>query len=229
MARSEPHRSGRRRLVLAGALALAVPFAVACNSLIGLSDFDKGQCAGARCPDEGGLIDQLVGEGGTDAPQDTGPDAVGADPVSWAQWPMPNYVEAGVGEPPPSPPLVGGDGGVVTDTITKLSWRSTLVPGTFKGTAADAECRKITVGGPWRAPKRIELVTLLDYSRSAPFVDTNSFSDLSLDTVWTTSQVRPFVVGSANPSYWVVNFGTGKVLPLSANTPARVLCVLAKQ
>jgi hypothetical protein len=227
MARSEARSSGRRRLVLAATLALAAPVTIACNSLIGLSDFEKGQCAGARCPDEGGLFDQLVNEGGTDAPRDTGPDALGADPVSWAQWPMPNYNDGGAGEPPSAPPLAaGGDGGLVIDTITNITWRSTLVPGTFKATAADPECRKIAVGGPWRAPKRIELVTLLDYSRSAPFVDTSRFLDLSLDTVWSTSEVRPFAPD--NPSYWVVNFGTGKVLPLTANTPARVLCVLAK-
>ena len=228
MAHFEPRSFGRQRLVFAATLALAAPVTIACNSLIGLSDFDKGQCAGARCPDEGGLIDQVVPEGGTDAPQDTGPDAVGAGPVSWAQWPMPHYGDGGAGEPMTSPPLVSGDGGLVTDTITKLTWRSTLVPGTFKASAADAECRKLA-GGPWRAPKRIELATLLDYSRAAPYVDTNSFTDLSLDTVWSTSEVRPFVAGSANQSYWVVNFGTGKVSPLSANTPARVLCVLAKQ
>jgi|GEM_PF-2716539 len=227
MARSES-RVSRRRVALGVAIALALPFGVACNSLIGLSDFEKGQCAGARCPDEGGFVDQLV-EGGTDAPLDAPPDAKGADPVSWAKWPMPNYidVEAGLpGQPMPTGSLTAG-AGIVVDNVTGLTWRSTPVDGTFAATDADAECRRIPVGAPWRAPKRIELVTLLDYSRATPFVDTNKFTNLSLDTVWSTSQVRPFVAGNPNQAYWVVNFGSGTVLPLVGTTKARVLCVQA--
>jgi hypothetical protein len=227
MARSEPSRCRSRRLALGATIALALPFGVACNSLIGLSDFEKGQCAGARCPDEGGLVDQLV-EGGTDAPVDALPDGKGADPVSWAKWRMPNYIDpdAGPGQPTTNGSLTAG-AEIVVDNLTGLTWRSMLVAGTFAEADVEAECRKIT-GGPWRAPKRIELVTLLDYSRTSPFVDTTKFIDLSLDTVWTTSEVRPFVAGPEQ-AYWVVNFGTGVVGPLKATTKARVLCVQANK
>jgi hypothetical protein len=232
MARSEPLRSRRGRLALGAAVALALPFAVACNSLIGLSDFEKGQCAGARCPDEGGLVDQLV-EGGTDAPQDAPVDAKGADPVSWAKWPMPNYIEGGGGGGMPlsSPALVSVAGsGIVTDTVTKLVWRAALAPGDFSATEAQSACAKLpgVSGGQWRAPKRIELVTLLDYSRPSPFVDRNVFTDLKNFKVWSTSEVRPFVAGNPAQPYWVVNFETGAVEPLAGDLSAKVLCVLAK-
>src|SRR4051812_31554798 len=106
MAPSESSYVGRRRRFLIGAaIVLAMPFAVACNSLIGLSDFEKGQCAGARCVDEGGLIDQLV-EGGADVVQDAPPDVKGADPVSWAKWRMPNYIDGGTGQPTNDLPLL---------------------------------------------------------------------------------------------------------------------------
>lgn len=228
MARSEPSRSRRRRVAVAVTIALALPFGVACNSLIGLSDFEKGQCAGARCPDEGGLIDQFV-EGGTiDAPKDAPPDVLGADPVSWAKWPMPNYETAEGGIPPTAMPLVGG-AGIVMDPTTGLVWRSSPLPNSFKANEAEAACRKVTVDGPWRAPKRIELVTLLNYSKSKPFVDTTAFTDLGLDTVVTSSEVRPFKVSDPSRQYWVVDFGAGTVEPLPVSVAAKVLCVRATQ
>lgn len=230
MARSErrpsPASGARvRRLVLGGAIALLVPAALACNSIIGLTDFEKTQCAGARCADDGGpLPDQLV-DGGPDVVTDAPVEAKGADPVSWAKWPMPNYGDGGPGLPLTSPPLMAS-GGVVTDTVTKLVWRSTLVPGDFPASSAESECAKID-NGAWRAPKRIELVTLLDYSRST-FVDQSAFTDLKNFRVWTTSEVRPFVPASPDRQYWVVNFDTGAVEPLLNSKVAKILCVKAR-
>jgi hypothetical protein len=222
MARSE--RS--RRYLLAGSLVLAFPAVVACNSIIGLTDFEKTQCPGARCSDEAGFIDVLA-EGSTDGGPDAPVDAKGADPVSWAKWPMPNYVDGGgAGQPLNSPPLQPGPE-VVTDTVTKLVWRPKLASGDFSATQADAECQKLT-NGPWRAPKRIELVTLLDYSRpTLPFVDSKAFPDLKNFKVWTTSPVRPLTSNPKQP-YWVVNFETGAVEPLAGDLSAKVLCVRAK-
>jgi hypothetical protein len=214
------------RVALGAALALLVPTALACNSIIGLTDFEKTQCPGARCADDGGpLPDQLV-DGGPDVVTDAAPDAKGADPVSWAKWPMPNYGDGGPGLPLMSPPLVAS-GGLVTDSVTKLVWRATIVPGDFFASEADAECAKLT-NGPWRAPKRIELVTLLDYSHPTPFVDRKAFTDLVNYQVWSTSEVRPFVPGKPSQPYWVVNFGSGAVEPLAGDLKAKVLCVRAK-
>lgn len=227
MARSEPTRRSARRIALGTILALGLPALIACNSLIGLSDFEKGQCSGARCPDEGGLFDQFV-EGGADVSQDAFPDVKGADPVSWAKWRMPNYGEGGAGQPPPSQPLNNDAGvGLVSDPTTKLVWSSTLVPGDFVANQAASECQKLP-NGPWRAPKRIELVSLLDYSRPKPFVDQARFPGLSIFKVWTTSEVRPFIVDKPDQAYWVVNFETGAVEPLPGNLQAKVLCVRAK-
>jgi hypothetical protein len=223
MARSE--RS--RRHLLAASLVVAFPAVVACNSIIGLNDFEKTQCPGARCVDEGGLSDQLVegstSDGGPDAPID----AKGADPVSWAKWPMPNYVDGGGGggQPLSSPPLRPG-AGIVTDTVTNLVWSSTLAAGDWTATQAEAQCQKLT-NGPWRAPKRIELVTLIDYSRTNILVDTNAFKDLKNFKVWSTSKVRP-VTDKSDQAYWVVNFETGAVEPLRGDLAAKVLCVRAK-
>ena len=221
MARSE--RS--RRHLFAASLVLAFPAVVACNSIIGLTDFEKTQCPGARSADEAGFLDVLAE--GPDGGPDALVDAKGADPVSWAKWPMPNYVAdgGGGGQPLNSPPLQG-DAGLVTDPTTKLVWRSTLVTGDFSATQADAECQKLP-NGPWRAPKRIELVTLLDYSRPSPFVDRDRFTNLVNFKVWSTSKVHP-LTDRANQPYWVVNFETGAVEPLAGDLAAKVLCVRAK-
>lgn len=230
MAPSESRRRSRllgtRRLVLGVGIALALPLVVACNSIIGLSDFEKGECPGARCSDGGGFPDQLV-DGGPDVLADVRADVKGADPVSWAKWPMPNYGEAGPGLPLTSPPLVADKAnGVVTDPTTKLVWRSSLVSGDFSASEADAKCQALP-NGPWRAPKRIELVTLLDYSKPE-FVDSDKFVDLKNFRVWTTSEVRPFTPGDPNQAYWTVNFDNGMVEPRRGSGAAKVLCVRAR-
>jgi hypothetical protein len=228
MARSDLRSRARTtRVRLAMAIAVALPALVACNSIIGLSDFEKGQCAGARCTDDGGLPDQVV-EGGTDGSRDAAPDVRGADPVSWAQWVMPNYGPNDAGLPISSPPLVANGDGTVTDTVTMLVWRSTLAPSDPTAGQVQGVCAALP-NGPWRAPKRIELVSLLDYSQKSPFIDRTKFTDINNFRVWTTSEVRPFVVGKPDQAYWVVNFETGAVEPLEGDKAAKALCVRAKQ
>ncbi len=220
MAPSEAARVAR--IACAVLVALALPSFVACNSILGISDYTNGECPGASCAD------------GSVAPADGGPDVLeaslgarGADPVSWAQWPMPNYGDAGPGQPPRQQVLVAV-GDTVRDVVTQLVWSSKLLPTPLKATDAEAECAKL-LAGPWRAPKRIELVTLLDYSRTElPYIDVAKFPTFNNDVVWTTSEVRPFVAGKVDQAYWVVNFTTGAVEQLRGDRNARVLCVRAK-
>lgn len=227
MARSSLRRTRlpRPRVMIAAALALAAPALVACNAIIGLSDFEKGECPGARCADGGGLPEASV-DSGDARTEDAKLDGKGADPVSWAKWEMPNYGDGGPGNPP-RPLNLQASGDIVVDNITKLTWRAKLVTGDFTATTAEATCSALP-NGPWRAPKRIELVTLLDYGRAAPFIDTTKFTDVTFFRVWTTSEVRPFVAGNPSQKYWAVNFETGAVEALEGNRPLKVLCVRAK-
>jgi hypothetical protein len=140
---------------------------------------------------------------------------------------MPNYLAAGPGLPPPSPPLATDTAAnAVLDTVTKLVWRATLVPGDFTEAEAEPQCQALP-DGPWRAPKRIELVTLLDYSRPT-FVDRSKFTDLKNFRVWTTSEVRPFRPTDPDQPYWTVSFESGRVEPFAGSNSAKVLCVRAK-
>src|SRR5689334_3049747 len=82
-----------RRLVLFAAAALGASSLLACAGILGLDEFTKGECAGAKCGD-GGLPDAVApdaGEGGVDG----GDGGAGTEPVSWARWPMPNYAADG--------------------------------------------------------------------------------------------------------------------------------------
>ncbi|MBX3191198.1 MAG: DUF1566 domain-containing protein [Labilithrix sp.] len=221
-------RSRSRRFVFA-ALALPLPLMLACNGIIGLGDYTKGECAGARCTD-GGLPD--VVEGDADA-GDAGPDVKGADPVSWAKWEMPNYGEGG-SPPRPLNQVASGnaadDTDIVTDQVTGLVWRQRVIRGVTDAQDADAECRKVR-SGAWRAPKRIELVTLLDYAKtSPPYLDDSKFNVVANESLWTTSEVRPFEPNgpASAQKYWAVKLETGAVEAVPRIFLASVLCVRAK-
>lgn len=212
----------RRRALLAVAAATGVPLLVACNALIGLDDFDKVECSGLRCGDAG-LPDVTP-----DVSLDAKPDAAeGADPVSWARWRMPNYdggPDANLSNPPAYDTSVPGE---VLDTITKLVWQKKLVDTggvDFDEKGAAEACARITPGR-WRLPKRIEVVTLLDYGRPAPFI--NPAFDVPAVKVWSSSEVRPFV-GGAEQKYWAVDF-EGAVVQETSTQRLRVLCVKGDQ
>ena len=229
MARSDGKRLRGLALVVA-----VVPLVVACNAIIGLSDFEKTECnGGGKCgaagpPPDAGLPDVQV-DGDV-------PDARGANPVSWAAWPMPNY--DGGSEFLPHPinyhPL---DTNRVEDTVTGLVWRTATLPA-VPYDAARLACNTLDPKtGPWRLPKRIELVTLLDFSRKQ-FLIGPVFTGVKNVRVWTSSEyrVRDFVdLDPKKPSiitdaFWTVDFGTGVVDTLStAGDPvASVLCVRAR-
>ena len=111
-----------RKLLLVGAM-FALPSLVACASILGLDEFSKGECAGARCGDGGGdLQDQDVvppKDGGSDVQVDG---ALGAGPVTWARWEMPNYASLDGGVLLPRQPSYSeaGPPDEVQDNVTKL-------------------------------------------------------------------------------------------------------------
>ena len=113
----------------------------------------------------------------------------------------------------------------MTDGVTGLVWRRALAASAVPFDQAEAECAKISGGERWRLPKRIELVTLLDYGRpTKPFIRSGVFTVQNV-RVWTSSAALPF--DPAAPRYWVVNFDTGAVEIEGAGPDivAAVLCV----
>lgn len=218
-------RSSRRLLV---GLAVVLPAALlACQGLIGLDEFQKGECPGAHCGD-GGTGGDVINPPPPPPPPplgEAGPPGDGAAPVSWAHWKMPNYGEGGLPNPP-SYTVSGGDGGSeVTDTVTGLVWQSALLPaGQMPYASAQSACK-----APWRLPKRIELVTLVDYSAGVPTINQAVFPGVLNVRVWTSSEVRGLgnAFNSADPmaQYWYVDFNNGQVASQPQKNAASVLCV----
>ncbi len=143
------------RKLLFTAIAV-VPVAIACNGIIGLNDFEYGECAGAVCGDAG--FDRLDAgpdvsfDARIDTGKETGP---GAGPVSWAQWPMPNYPDSGVGVPPSYTPIGSGPGATVTDNVTKLVWQASTLGSDYAYAEAANACKQLAPGGTWRLQKRV--------------------------------------------------------------------------
>lgn len=224
--RRRPRQRGRwRRATLALAFVATLP--LGCRGIVGLDDFRKVECPGAICsePFDGSApADDAAVDASLDARADAPP---GAAPVSWARWKMPNYGDSGLPNPPSLSPVVGG----VVDAITGLVWQQApLDP--LTQTNAESTCRA-QPGGPWRLPKRIELVSLLDYGpapdggRRKVFIDSVAFPSVKNVRVWSSSEVRPFTGGSEQ-AYWVVNFETGAAETLPQSSEARALCVKDK-
>jgi hypothetical protein len=214
--------SRRRRIVSALAGVVAVPAAViACNDLIGLSDYKRVECTGLVC-DGGGLFDADAGDGGTDPGTI---DASGTQPVRWAAWPMPNYVVPDVGPDATDNPLSYSDAGSgVVDNVTRLVWANPMPPGASNLSFADARalCEKLP-NGPWRLPSRIELVTLLDLSKPTGAKIHDVFAGTPSSVHWTSSEVRPFEPAR---QYWVVDFREGGLEKRAAEVDtAAVRCV----
>ncbi len=205
-----------------------VPLALACNGIVGLSDYTRAECSGGGVCTDGGAPD-VPFDGSTDAADSAVDSGKGAEPVSWARWRMPNYVPDG-GPIPGTAPSLTAAGSEVNDGVTKLVWRNALEGGNTLVTLEQAEeaCRNVAPAGQWRVPKRIELVTLLDYGHPKPFIDKSFFPDFAPARVWTSSEHRPFV-GGLDQRYWTVNFDTGAVeTEIGTSAAAATLCVKAK-
>jgi hypothetical protein len=119
----------------------------------------------------------------------------------------------------PNPPLSGltnphryaAEGDVVLDEITGLMWQRIIDSGPGDGggfvwPAARAHCEELSLAGfsDWRLPTRIELVSLVDFTRAEPAIDVEAFP--ATPTAWTWSQSP-----AKEPSnfIWYVNFFYG--------------------
>jgi len=123
-------------------------------------------------------------------------------------------------------------GRTVTDTITGLVWQrdgSELRAGcrgsgklTCTWAEAKAYCASLALGGlsGWRLPAKMELSTIVDFTRTNPAVDPTVFPNTPSTLFWSSTPVA----GSSRYA-WLVHFGGGGEDVNLMENDYRVRCV----
>jgi hypothetical protein len=111
-------------------------------------------------------------------------------------------------------------GGMVRDTLTKLTWQQTASSQRFPWANANSYCLGLNLNGTgWRIPTMRELATIVDIHQIALMIDGTAFPGTQADWYWSST---PAVLAS---NAWAVDFysaGTG-YFPMS--TSYLVRCV----
>ena len=95
---------------------------------------------------------------------------------------------------------------LVVDRVTGLSWQRSVAPDALDWAAAGAYCANLTLAGVggWRLPRVIELVSIVDFSRTMPAIDPDAFPGTPSSPFW-TSQTDVTNTGLA----WYLYFSNG--------------------
>ena len=183
-----------------------------------------GGGAGASAGSDASAGDSAAaGTGGADGSGGAG----GSSAAGWAAWPMPNPVGAGLPNPASYDTTTPG---VVLDNVTGLMWERAVGLGSHTWADANAYCGGLVLAGrnDWRLPTEIELLSLVDYTKSKPAIDPTSFPNTPAGAFWSST---PFVQTIDPNQILFVNFQDGGMGPASGATTddheflARVRCV----
>jgi hypothetical protein len=119
-------------------------------------------------------------------------------PEAWARWPMPNARLPGLPNPHNYDTRTPD---VVVDRVTGLMWQRNLPNKFWTFRDAARQCDQLTLAGhhDWRLPSRIELVTLIDTTRTQPSIDLDAFPGTPSDWFWTSS----LAVDDPNAAWYV--------------------------
>jgi hypothetical protein len=100
--------------------------------------------------------------------------------------------------------------GVVIDHVTGLMWQQSANVSPRIWDYAMTYCENLTLAGytDWRLPTRIELQSIVDYTRSFPAIDTAVFTGTPDQYSYWTSTLR----AAASNSGWVIEPGTGIII-----------------
>jgi hypothetical protein len=174
-------------------------------------------------PDTGEPPDRPPDRGGSDlaadAPVADAPVACAVtEPRSrWATWPIPH---PGAGTNAHSYDL--GSPGVVVDRVTGLVWQRALDEGMYTWAEATSRCACLSLGGheDWRLPTRMELVSIVDFTRDSPAIDPVAFPQTTSEWFWTSSR------RADDPSLvWYIYFETGFTNFVDEDQRYRVRCL----
>ncbi len=118
------------------------------------------------------------------------------------------------------------DAGIVTDNKTGLQWQDDYSDNGgdikyAKWTDAIAYCEDLTLGGhsDWRLPNKKELLSIVDYGRYNPSIDT-VFTHTTSDYYWGST-----APASGTGSAWIVYFSYGYTSHYDKSYDYYVRCV----
>jgi hypothetical protein len=113
-------------------------------------------------------------------------------------------------------PEPGGAGGetsrytltneTATDAVTGLTWQRHHAPQQLDWQAAARYCSCLSLDGldDWTLPSRLELVSIVDYTRQNPALDAEAFPETPFEWFWSASPSA-----ESNERYWYVAFWDG--------------------
>ncbi len=172
--------------------------------------------AGAGPSSIAGAAGSLGAESGA-AGQVTAVCADDAAPNAWASWPLSDPTTEG--EPHSQAFTVEAD--VATDAVTELVWQRHSPVETFTWSEARQYCGCLSLAGydDWQLPSRIELVSIVDYTKQSPSIDELAFPDTPFEWFWSASAL------AGDERYWYVAFFDGDTHAASPDQEYRVRCV----
>ncbi len=138
---------------------------------------------------------------------------------AWAAWPMPDPTMSAA---PNSPRYDTSSPDVVVDLLTGLVWQLVVDPAGRAWQDAKAFCDCSELGGfdDWRLPSRIELVSLVDFTKTSPAIDAAAFAQTPSDYFWSSS-----LVAGTPSAAWYVYFLDGNTHSAGLDTPHSARCV----
>jgi len=118
--------------------------------------------------------------------------------------------------------FVTAHAGTVSDKVTGLMWQQTIDPQQLSFARANEHCAQLSLSGyeDWRLPSRLELVSILDTSRTEPAIDLTAFPGTPSDWFWTST-----VAAGDEKSAWCVYFYFGYPKTELASNQFSVRCV----
>lgn len=163
---------------------------------------------------------KCTGGGGLSSSGSSSSSSSGDIVTIWAGWRMPNPPSTGL--PNPANYTVDSLNDVVTDHVTGLMWQRTMSANLTTWESAKASCESLVLGTytDWRAPTRIELISLVDFTRTKPAIDPNAFPNTPVAVFWTSSRVADDSEGA-----WIVNFDDGSTFRSIVTALHPVRCV----
>jgi hypothetical protein len=173
---------------------------------------------------QGGSAGSTAGAGGDSARAASGGGSIGATDTTGTGgtmaircgFVMPNPASTGL--PNPASYTTNGDG-TVTDNVTGLIWQGTVDSGSYTQAQAATYCASL--GGAWRLPTRVELVSLVDFT-VFPGLTINQvyFPNTPGAAFWTSS-----AAAGASDYRWIVAFDSGIASIDTVGSNYNVRCV----